>query len=317
MVSSTKWIKASDGKEHPEDSILLAYMRLQQLEDWPKINRHIDVEQCPRCRRKCDELAQVSATLSVLKQMAACQRYPELSAARTYARIQESANKRTPLQAYLHWIGNRQRPRKSPVRLVSLPVAFGLALLCVVLVLAAHLSGRPLLPGSSQGYVSPDQNNAATLQPQYTTPAPRPALTVTARATTTPPATLTPTATSTTGPQAYLQVCSTAADNAQSRLVICGFNFEPGDKVALVVDVPGRPLVTRHPVFVDQLGAFHDEWYISNCKYLPVAVYAEDLTAGTGNYAGNYVYSLVNIAFADCPAATPTAGPTIGTNTGI
>src|SRR6266851_638608 len=312
MVSTTKWIQASDGKEHPEDSILLAYMRLQQLEDWPRINQHIDVELCPRCRRKCDELAQVSATLSVLRQMAAYQRYPELSAARTYARIQESVNKRAPLQAYLHLAGNRQRPRKSPVRLVSLPVAFGLALLCVVLVLAAHLSGGSL-PGSSQGHVSPGQNNAATLQPQYTTPAPRPALTVTAGATTTPAATLTPAATSTTGPQAYLQVCSTAADNAQLHLVICGFNFEPYHKVALVVDVPGRPLVTRHPVFVDQKGAFHDGWDIYNCKYLPVTVYAEDFTAGTGNYA----YTLVNIAFANCPVATPTAGPTIGTNTGI
>src|SRR5258708_34896942 len=312
MVSTKKWIQASDGKEHAEDSILLAYMRLQQLEDWPRINRHIDVELCPRCRRKCDELAQVSATLSVLRQMATYQRYPELSAARTYAHIQESVNKRAPLQAYLHWAGNRQRPRKSPVRLVSLPVAFGLALLCVVLVLAAHLSGGSL-PGSSQGHVSPDQNNAATLQPQYTTPAPQPALTVTAGATRPPAATLTPAATSTTGPQAYLQVCSTAADNAQSHLVICGFNFEPGHKVALVVDVPGRSLVTRRPVIVDQQGAFHDGWYIYNCKYLPVAVYEEDLTAGTGNYA----YTLVNIAFANCPVATPTAGPTIGTNTGI
>lgn len=313
MVSSTKWIRASDGKEHPEDSILLAYMRLQRLEDWPRINRHIDVEQCPCCRRKCDELAQVSATLSVLRQMAESQYYPELSAARTYAHIQESANKRAPLQAYLHWAGNRQRPRKSPVRLVSLPVAFGLALLCVVLVLAAHLSGGSLVPGSSQGHMRPGQNNAATVQPQYTTPTPQPALTVTAGATTTPAAALTPTATSTTGPQAYLKVCSTAADNAQLHLVICGFNFEPGHKVALVVDVPGKPLVTRHPVFVDQQGKFHDGWYINNCKYLPVAVYAEDLTSGTGNYA----YTLVNIAFANCPVATPTAGPTIGTNTGI
>jgi len=313
MVSTTKWIQASDGKEHPEDSILLAYMRLQHLEDWPRIDQHIAVELCPRCRRKCDELAQVSATLSVLRQMAAYQHYPELSAARTYAHIQESANKRAPLQAYLHWAGNRQRPRKSPVRLISLPVAFGLALLCVVLVLAAHLSGGPLSSGSSQGHMSPGQNNAATVQPQFTTPAPQLALTVTAGATTTPAATLTPTATSTTGPQAYLQVCSTAADNAQLHLVICGFNFEPYHKVALVVDVPGRSLVTRHSVFVDQKGAFHDGWYISNCKYLPVAVYAEDLTAGTGNYT----YTLVNIAFANCPAATPTAGSTIGTNTRI
>src|SRR5260370_13986218 len=121
MVSTTKWIQASDGKEHPEDSILLAYMRLQQVEDWPRINRHIDVEQCPRCRRKCDELAQVSATLSVLRQMATYQRYPELSAARTYAHIQDSVNTLAPLQAYLQLAGNQQRPRQAPVRLRRLP----------------------------------------------------------------------------------------------------------------------------------------------------------------------------------------------------
>lgn len=270
-------------------------MRLQQLEDWPRINRHIDVEQCPHCRRKCDELAQVSATLAVLRQMAAYQHYPELSAARTYAHIQKFAHKRNPLHAYLHWAGNRQRPRKSPVRLVSLPVAFGLALLCVVLVLAAHLSGGSLLPGLSQGHISPAQNNAATVQAQHTTPTPGQALT--------------PTATSATGPQPHLKVCSTAADNAQSHLVICGFNFEPGHRMALVVDVPGRHLVTRHTEVVNQRGEFHDGWYVSNCKSLPVAVYAEDLTAGTGYYS----YTLVNIAFANCPVATPTAGPTTGT----
>src|SRR5258708_19803187 len=140
MVSTTKWIQASDGKEHPEDSILLAYMRLQQLEDWPRINRHIDVELCPRCRRKCDELAQVSATLSVLRQMATYQRYPELSAARTYAHIQESVTKRPPLQPYLHCAANRQRPRKWRVGLVSLPAAFRVALLLGVLSSSAHLA---------------------------------------------------------------------------------------------------------------------------------------------------------------------------------
>ena len=126
MASNTRWTSFDDVNEHPEDSILLAYLRKQQLEDRLKISRHIDVEQCPRCLHKLNELKQVSATLEVLGKMRSYQHYPELSVADTYAYVRKAADKRTPVQALLHRINNRQRPRTSAVRLVSLPVAFGL-----------------------------------------------------------------------------------------------------------------------------------------------------------------------------------------------
>lgn len=296
MTSNTIWIRDNDGKEHPEDSLLLAYVRRQQLEDRLSIDRHIDVEQCPRCRHTCDELAQTSATLDVLGQMAAYQHYPELSAATTFSHVQSAANKQNPLRAYVHWAANQQRPRKSIVRLISLPVAFGLALLCVVLVLASHWPGGLLMTGPSQGGTSPSQSNATAVQEQHTTPTPDLALTAAARASSSPTPALTPTASP--GSQPYLEVCSTPADIAQSRLVICGFNFEPGHEVSLVVDTSGKRPFMQRPVLVDKQGEFQDGWYVYYCRDLPVAIFAEDMTAGT-----DYSYTPVNISFADCPAA--------------
>src|SRR5258708_12919651 len=111
MTSTTTWIRDSDGKEHPEDSILLAYVRRQQLEDRLSIDRHINGEQCPRCRHKCDELAQTSATLDALRQMAAYQHYPELPTATTFSHLQGAPNKQNPFRAYVHQPANHQPPK--------------------------------------------------------------------------------------------------------------------------------------------------------------------------------------------------------------
>src|SRR5947207_15652136 len=139
MASNTRWTSFDDVNEHPEDSILLAYLRKQQWEDRLKIGRHIDVEQCPRCLHKLNELKQVSATLEVLGKIRSYQHYPELSLADIYARVQWEVSKRTALQAYLHRINNRQRPRMSAVRLVRLPVAVALTILFSKLIVFADL----------------------------------------------------------------------------------------------------------------------------------------------------------------------------------
>src|SRR5436190_3107035 len=135
MASNTRWTSFDDVNEHPEDSILLAYLRKQQLEDRLKISRHIDVEQCPRCLHKLNELKQVSATLEVLGKMRSYQHYPELSVADTYAHMQRAANHQTPVKGSLNGTHHRQRPKKSAVRLISLPAAFGLTILFMVAML--------------------------------------------------------------------------------------------------------------------------------------------------------------------------------------
>src|SRR5215471_21208270 len=120
MAGNMCWKPDKHGKEHPEDSSLLAYIRQQQLEDQSKIKQHIDIEHCPCCLHRCSELEQVSKTLDLLGQMPPYQHYPELSVARMYAHVQGAANRRIFLQTYSHRVHKWQRLRKSAVRLVSL-----------------------------------------------------------------------------------------------------------------------------------------------------------------------------------------------------
>jgi hypothetical protein len=277
MAGNTCWKPDKHGKEHPEDSSLLAYIR-QQLEDRSKIKQHIDIERCPRCLHRCSELEQVSKTLDVLGQMPPYQHYPELSVARMYGHVQGAANRRTFLQAYIHRVHKRQRPRKSAVRLVSLPAAFALAILFTVALVFAGLSGVPLIPRSLQGGTSSSQSGLTVVVPHI-------ALTATANAN--------------EASQPYIQVCSTPAEIAKSRLVICGYNFDAGHKVSLIVTISGKEPLTRHPVLVDKQGEFQDWWYV-HCRNLPAAIVAFEVD--------NVKVSsppLVNISFAACPASAP------------
>jgi hypothetical protein len=303
MASRTWWIRDEKGIEHPEDSVLLAYVRQQQLEDRLRIVQHIDGERCPRCRQKCSEFVQISATLDVLGHIAAYQHYPELPAAQAYVNVQRAVDEQNALQAFKQWMSNRQRPRRSAVRLISVPIAFGLALLftVVMLVLASH--GVMLVPQSSQGSVSPSQNNSTVVAPQFSTRTPDLTLTANASASATP--TLSPTASPV--PQGDIQVCSTHADIAQLHLVICGSNFVPGHQVSLVVIISGKAPIVRHPVLVNKQRDIQDGWYINNCKNVPVAIFAYDVTKQS-------VQSQVlqNISFAGCPTPTPVGGPPAG-----
>jgi hypothetical protein len=301
-------VTPNNTREHLEDSILLAYIRQQQLDDrlCLRISQHIDIEQCQRCCHKLNELSRVSTALTVLGQMQAYQHYPEISVAETYARVKSAANKRTTFQAYLHQINNRQRPRMSAVRLVSLPVAFGLTILFTVAMLVfANLSGQSWIPGLSLGRTNPSQNIATTLPPHQSTPTPNLTLTATASANASATAALTPTATPVTGP--YLEVCSTSTDISQMRMVICGYNFEPVHKVALIAYAPGKRLLWSRNLFVDKQGQFKVDWIIVNCRNLPASIVANELN-------NERETKLQNISFAGCPLPTPTlaVGPTGG-----
>jgi len=294
MASNTRWTSFNDVNEHPEDSILLAYLRKQQLEDRLKISRHIDVEQCPRCLHKLNELKQVSATLEVLGKIRSYQHYPELSLADIYARVQRDVSKRTALQAYLHRINNRQRPRMSAVRLVSLPVAFALTILFTMVIVFASLYGRPWISGSSSGGTSTSQNISTSLPRQHSTPTLNLALTATANAGTS----ISPTVTPVTGP--YIEICSTPINIARWRLVICGHNFEAGYKVTLVAS--GNVPVRLPNLHIDKQGDFKVGWNIMNCGNLPSAIVAHEVVN-----AKTISARLQNISFGSCLVRTHTS----------
>jgi hypothetical protein len=295
MASNTQRTLKKDVNEHPKDSILLAYLREQKLEDHVSISRHIDVEKCPRCCHKLSELKQVSTTLDVLGQMQSYQHYPELSVADTYARVQREASKQAPAQSYLRGANNRQRPRRSAVRLISLPAAFGLAILFTVAMLVfANLPGKSWISGSVQGGISHSSGNTTVVVIPHSTPTSDLNLTATEG----PTSSVTPTRT-------YIKICLTPTDIAQFRLVICGHNFEAGHKVLLVATfatLAGRTFTIRHVVTVDKQGNFQGSWYVYNCRYQATAISASEI-----DNPQSFSATLENIAFPGC-ALTPTAG---------
>ena len=282
MAGNARWTSYSDVNKHPEDSLLLAYLRKQQLEDGLSIAQHIEVEKCPRCLHKLNKLKQVSTTLDALGVMQSYLHYPELSVAHTYARMQRAAN-------------HRQQPRKSAVRLISLPAAFGLTLLFMVAMLVfANYSGKSSIPGPLQGGTNASQNNSTALQRQQVTPTPNLALTATANAGTN----ITPTATPVTGP--YIEVCSTHYNIARWRLVICGHNFETGYKVTLVAF--GNVPVWLSNLPVDKQGDFKVGWNIVNCGNLPSIIVAHEVVNPKPISA-----RLQNISFGSCLVRTPSS----------
>jgi hypothetical protein len=278
-------------REHFEDSILLAYLRRQQLEDGLslRISQHIDIERCPRCCPKLDELARVSATLDVLGRMPSYQHYGELSVADTFARAQGAGSKETSSQADLY--RTRQRPRKSAVRLVSLPVAIAITILFTIIAFALF-SGEPLVPGLSHGGVRSNSGNPTIDLQNHATATP----TLAATAVQTPTLTGTPT----TGP--YMEVCSTDTNISHWHLFICGHNFEPDSKVVLVA--LGKTATYLPNVAVNKQGDFQVGWVIDKCGNLPTIILSYQKAD-----AKPILIKLQNIAFGDCPVPTATAGP--------
>jgi hypothetical protein len=294
MAGNTRWTSYNDVHEHPEDSILLAYLRKQQVKDRLSVSQHINLEKCPRCLHKLDELEQVSATLDVLGKIRSYQHYPELSVADTYERMQRAASHRTPTKASLNGANQRQRPRKSVVRLISLPAAFGLAILFTVAMLVfANLSGTSWNPEPSKESISHSQGNSTVVVFPHSTPTPD--LDLTATAGTTP--VLTPT-------KAYIKVCSTPADIVQRRLVICGHNFDPAHEAALLAF--GKKPMLQSNLPVDQHGTFQFGWNIVNCSNLPTIIYSYEATSSKPIYAKLQITS-----FGSCskPTSTPIAAP--------
>jgi hypothetical protein len=296
MAGNTRWTSYNDVNEHPEDSLLLAYLRKQQLKDPLSVSQHINIEKCPRCLHKLNELEQASVTLDVLGEIRSYQHYHELSVADTYASMQKAVNHRTSTNASLNGANQRQRPRKSVVRLISLPAAFGLAILFTVAMLVfANLSGTSGNPEKPKEGISHNQGNSTVVVVPHSTATPYPNLTATAGTTPTTPTTpvLTPT-------KAYITICSTSTDIVQLRLVICGSNFEAGHKVSLFAIVSRKQSFMRLNLLVDNQGNFQVGWNVVNCGNLPSIIFTYEVV-NTRLFSAK----LQNISFAGCPLQTP------------
>jgi hypothetical protein len=296
MAGNTRRITYNNVNKHPEDSILLAYLRGQELGVRPSVIQHINEEKCQRCLQKLNELEQVSATLDVLGDIRSYQHYPELSVVDTYARMQRAVN----------GVNHRQRPRKSAVRWISVPVAFGLAILFTMSMLVfANLSGRSLNPSSSSGGMSPGQNILTVAVPPHAAPTQEATLTTTGIVTPDKPS---------EAKTPYMKVCSTKANIDQLRLVICGFHFDSAHKTMLIAFVPGKRAILLRDIPVDNDGTLQVGWKIADCTNMPTMVFGYEATSSKPIFVILHITS-----FGNCTAQTPNSvvGPSgVSTNSG-
>ena len=297
---------------HPDDSILLAYVRQQRLDQNWQENIHKHVADCEACQKRCKQLRQISTLLEDALSRAPRDR-PLLSniesewdwvqspqaAQLTYQRRRQERQRedlalgialltRLPLMLlakmmpvlapYVRKLTVHERqPRNramAVVPVIGAPAAAFLMLLSVMIVLAYTLVvHNPLGPQHTVG--------TATAGPLHLTP--HPTWTPTTVPTqsgkgvvtnTTPIAT----ATATTGSSKLrLFVCMSNVDKAQGRIRICGVGFKPGDKAQLTIDIAGSGFRSQQPVSVDGSGNFQDFWYIYSCKDVPTTIIGQDV----------------------------------------
>ncbi len=296
-MADTRHLNSHSGvNTHPDESILLAYLRGQKFEALSNVMQHIENENCPVCNQKLQELEQVINVLDVLGTMRSHQYYPELTAAATYARIESTAYQGISAKTANRHGKNLPRPRKSAIRLISVPFGVGLAILFTAMLVFAGFFGRTPNLISSHGHIRPVPNALTVVVNSHSA------------ATQHPNGTATSIVSSGATPEAkvpHIKVCSTKADIAQLQLVICGFGFNSTHKATLSIFVPGKVPFLLRDIPVDKYGEFHVEWYITDCGNMPTFIYGFEATGSKLIKVRLHI-----VSFGACVAPpTPVANP--------
>ncbi len=273
MTSTRRSNSLSNIDKHPDDSTLLAYLRGQKFETHSSVIQHIENEKCPVCFQKLNELEQVTHVLDILGAMRSHQYYLELTVEDTYARLEGTAHQHLSAKTAMRHGKYPQRPRKSAIRLISVPVAFGLAILFTMSMLVfANLSGKAFNPFSSNGHASSQPNMLTVVVLPHSAP--------TQHSNATATDVVSPGATS-EAKVPHMKVCSTKGNIAQLQLAICGFSFDSMHKAMLFFYVPGKVAFWLRNVSVDKHGKFYVEWNIADCGNMPINIYGFEATGST------------------------------------
>ena len=306
-----------DEKAHPDNSMLLAYIRRQSLgESGPDIR--LNIAYCEKCQKRCNELRQPSDVLNETLQSNSLPllqdvawdwlQSPEAAQSeyqrRQHKRLHEDLAvgiallTRLPLvllalsaQAVHALLPYMRKFKPEPWRsgnrvlnvapLMSIPiVAFLVLTLTAILVLAALNSHYQLNPFHSFSGIKTTVVQSTVIVPAHSTPAP--AVVPQSGVTLTPGG----------SPPTLIQC---PLNNKTHRFGICGKNFKPNTKVELVVQFGDGSSKTRHPVTVDASGNFQDVWSISSCKDVPTIITAKNVTNPSVNLG-----ELQNIQFGKC-----------------
>ena len=259
---------------HPDESILLAFVRRQLGDDeWPGIQQHI--ANCPQCRRRCAEYDQVGAFLRQWATLEYYNTYPALT-----GRVLQRIN--TPASRLTRW---QERVKVPSLRLAVLPVAVGLVMLFSIVLFAIAYRGPSTVHDNAVKHIvlTPTEsilNIRQTPTPKAKSP--------------------TPTATaisnndndddnhgqsdndhdsdngSSSGGDGNLYLCPSHGEHNKSTLQICGSSFTPGTQVYLIFTVQGFQFRSHEPISVEQDGNFTTSFTVLSCRLIPTAIEAVD-----------------------------------------
>ena len=223
---------------HPDDGMLLAYVRHQPDGAWPGwVEQHITT--CSLCKIRCADYRNTSATLERLMHAGEAQSYPSLVDG-FLQQIQPAGTLHVAQPV------RRMKPFVAvPSRSLSVSVGIALVLLFVA-----------VIGGLAYKYTTSSLARPAT--PVKTSVTALPTIPSHKVPTSVPTVPATP---QIQGPT--IQVCSVDANKKISILYICGAGFTPGSHVALIVSVPGKASKQRKAVSVQTDGTMQDKFYIS------------------------------------------------------
>ena len=298
MARKNGWVLDEVGKEHPENSMLLALER-QELDGPLAIQIRQHVFQCPRCLDMSRNFEDAADVLSTLKTMQRHLRYTDVPPERVFNRLQAEAaryerrlltrliRRLDPVQRWFLRYCRYFKPvsRLSPVY-AALILMVLLTMLAFGIVFAAsrvfYGEALPFIPAQS-GIPQVGQPKGITL-PQHRAPS---------------------TANQTGQGQSGARIwdCTNNQERKQSLIAICGSGFKPGDKVAVLVTMPasGEPK-QRRIVIVDNKGKINLTIAINHCN-VPLAIVVHDLT-NTNVYSN----TLQGVKFGECHVPFPNIG---------
>lgn len=338
MSGQTRRPEDTVGMVHPDDSTLLAFID-QPFSDGARSSVQQHLVLCEKCQQRFGELKHTTELLTdTMAHFNRTHHYPPLTL-RMLEHIQDPATagraqrqrqqerlredlalgasllkrsfggvKAAPaylLLSLLPWFRRGQKRPKSRA-IASLPVASFpavafLVLIAVFVVLAYSFSLNSVLkPFRPFGTTVTDVvQPTAIIKTHQATPTVTPSSVFPAYPDTTPGNTDTPAAGSL---KPTISLCAIESDKHQPRIRFCGSNFTAGDHVQLVIATPGDQHEVHHLVLVDAQGSFQDSWIINNCKFVPISIFAEDITPG---HTSEVSQVLQGIQFQNCGSPTP------------
>jgi hypothetical protein len=298
MARKNGWVVDEVGKEHPENSMLLALER-QEL-DGPLANQiRQHVFQCPRCLDMSRSFEDAADVLGTLETMQRSLRYPDVPPERVFNRLQAEAaryerrlstrimRRLEPVQRwFLRYSRHFTLERRVSQVYAALILILLLTMLAFGIVFAAsrvfYGEALPFIPAQS-GIPQVSQPDGITL-PQHQAPS---------------------TANQTGQGQSGARIwdCTNNQERKQSLIGLCGSGFKPGDKVAVLLTMPasGEPK-QRRTVIVDNKGKIDLTIAINHCN-VPLAIVVHDLT-NTNVYSN----TLQGVKFGGCRIPSPNAG---------